>query len=162
MTPSECSGSPPTRPSQGEAPCGGTVVLSLCGWMAVGGMGRGVCGWGWRELGGQKLGERVTLLLGEGKPQEIGCGWDLKGGAGGGQERCGGWLRAAGGGDQSSGCSSQPRVCRGSHPPLSSDNEELFQLKAPGAWPAAAAAPASLQQGPREPLCPLAAWPEVS
>ena len=45
---------------------------------------------------------------------------------------------------------------------LSGYNEELFQLKAPGAWPAAAAALASLQQGPGEPLCPLAAWPEVS
>lgn len=123
-----------------------------------------MCGRGWRELGGQKLGQRVALLLGEGKPQEIGCGWNLKGGAVG-------W---AGASWQVAQSRRRQRSALGVQQPaqgpprlpsptvLSGCNEELFQLKAPGAWPTAAAALASLQQGPREPLCLLAAWPEVS
>jgi len=105
----------------------------------------------------EKLGQRVALLLGAGKPQEIGCGWELKGASWGVAPRCGrrrSELRVQ---------QPAPGLPRLPSPTiLSGYNEELFQLKAPGAWPAAAAALASLQQGPGEPLCPLAAWPEVS
>lgn len=88
-------------------------------------MGRGVCGWGWRELGGQKLGQkRIALLLGEGKPrgnwvwlgpQGRGWGWAVQGG----------WERRGAGSElqevEIRARVRQPaRVPRGSHPPLSS------------------------------------------
>lgn len=105
----------------------------------------------------EKLGQRVALLLGAGKPQEIGCGWELKGASWGVAPRCGRRRSELGVQQPAPGLPRLP-----SPTILSGYNEELFQLKAPGAWPAAAAALASLQQGPGEPLCPLTAWPEVS
>lgn len=162
-------GHPPTCSSPGEVLCAGDSGAEPswvdrswrdgegCVWMGVEGT-RWAKAWAKKNRlvvgGGEasgKLGEAGTSRegLGVGSPGWVGASW--------------GRFGAAGGGDQSSGAAASQGPPRLPSPTvLSGCNEELFQLKAPGAWPAAAAALANLQQGPGEPSCPLTAWPGVS
>lgn len=69
---------------------------------------------------GKSLGKESPCCWGRGSLRKLGVAGTSREGLWGGREHRGGWLRAAGGRDQRLGCSSQPRVRQGFHPPLSS------------------------------------------
>ena len=118
---------------------------------------------------GKSLGKKESpCCWGRGSLGKLGVAGTSRKGLGCGQSRVGGSV--VGAGSELQEMEIRARVRQPAQGPprlpsptvLSGCNEELFQLKASGARPAAAAALASLQQGPGEPLCQLTAWPGVS